>query len=64
VSCFDSLDRTELNRILELRIVDGLLLRRIGKCLHVGVFDSEAFVEPAMGTTQMLVLTASWVMQQ
>src|SRR4029434_3774109 len=33
VSFFDSLDRTELKRMLELRVADGSLLRLIGKCL-------------------------------
>ena len=35
-----------------MRVADGSLLRRIGKCLHVGVLDGEAVREPAMGTTQ------------
>src|SRR2546428_9591446 len=52
VSFFDSLDRTELKRMLELRVVDGSLLRLIGKCLHVGVLDGAALSEPEMGTTQ------------
>src|ERR1043166_5152139 len=37
VSLFDSLDRTELKKMLEVRVADGSLLRLIGKCLHVGV---------------------------
>jgi RNA-directed DNA polymerase len=57
VSCFDRLDRTELKRMLELRGVDGALLRRIGTCLHVGVLDGEAYVEPAWGTAQGSVLS-------
>jgi RNA-directed DNA polymerase len=57
VSFFDSLDRTELKRMLELRVVDGSLLRRIGKCLHVGVLDGEAYVEPEWGTAQGSVLS-------
>ena len=36
VSCFDSLDRRELQKRLERRVADGALLRLIGKCLHVG----------------------------
>src|SRR6266446_450117 len=57
VSFFDSLDRTELKRMLELRVVDGSLLRLLGKCLHVGVLDGEALSEPEMGTTQGSVLS-------
>src|SRR3989454_7762636 len=57
VSFFDSLDRTELKRMLELRVVDGSLLRLIGKCLHVGVLDGEALLEPELGTAQGSVLS-------
>jgi len=39
VSFFDSLDRNELKKMLELRVADGSLLRLIGKCLQVGVLD-------------------------
>ena len=39
VSFFDSVDRTELKEMLEIRVADGSLLRLIGKCLHVGVLD-------------------------
>src|ERR1700686_2506351 len=35
VSFFDSLDRTALKKMLEVRVADGALLRLIGKCLHV-----------------------------
>jgi hypothetical protein len=42
VSFFDSLDRTELKKMLEVRVADGSRMRRIGKCLHVGVLDGEA----------------------
>ena len=34
VSFFDSLDRAELKKMLEIRVADGLLLRLIGKCLR------------------------------
>jgi RNA-directed DNA polymerase len=57
VSFFDSLDRTELKKMLEVRVADGSLLRLIGKCLHVGVLDGEAFAEPERGTTQGSVLS-------
>lgn len=57
VSFFDSLDRTELKKMLEVRVADGSLLRLIGKCLHVGVLDGEAVVEPELGTVQGSVLS-------
>jgi RNA-directed DNA polymerase len=57
VSFFDSLDRTELRRMLEIRVADGSLLRLIGTCLHVGVLDGEAVVEPELGTVQGSVLS-------
>src|SRR5215510_10510673 len=57
VSFFDSLDRTELGKMLEMRVADGSLLRLIGKCLHVGVLDGEEFSEPERGTTQGSVLS-------
>src|SRR5882724_3468979 len=43
--------------MLEVRVADGSLLRLIGKCLHVGVLDGEAFAEPERGTTQGSVLS-------
>ena len=49
VSFFDSLDRTELKKMLEVRVADGSLLRLIGKCLHVGVLDGEAYVGAGVG---------------
>jgi len=57
VSFFDSLDRTELKKMLEVRVADGSLLRLIGKCLHVGVLDGEAVLEPEWGTVQGSVLS-------
>src|SRR5499427_7994975 len=57
MSFFDSLDRTELKRMLEVRVADGSLVRLIGKCLHVGVLDGEAVVEPELGTVQGSVLS-------
>jgi retron-type reverse transcriptase len=44
VSFFDSLDRTELKRMLEVRVADGSLLRLMGKCLQVGVLKGEDFL--------------------
>jgi RNA-directed DNA polymerase len=57
VSFFDSLDRSELKKMLEIRVADGALLRLIGKCLHVGVLDGEEYSEPELGTTQGSVLS-------
>ena len=57
VSFFDSLDRTELKKMLEVRVADGSFLRLIGKCLHVGVLDGEAVLEPELGTVQGSVLS-------
>jgi group II intron reverse transcriptase/maturase len=52
VSFFDSLDRNELKKMLEIRVADGSLLRLIGKCLHAGVLDGAAYAEPEVGTAQ------------
>jgi hypothetical protein len=57
VSLFDSLERTELQKMLGVRVADGSLMRRIGKCLHVGVLDGEALSEPEVGTVQGSVLS-------
>jgi group II intron reverse transcriptase/maturase len=57
VSFFDRLDRTELKKMLEIRVADGSLLRLIGKCLHVGVLDGAEFSEPEAGTAQGSVLS-------
>jgi RNA-directed DNA polymerase len=52
VSYFDSLDRTELMKLIQIRVADGSLLRLIGKCLHVGVLDGAEYTEPETGTIQ------------
>ena len=52
VSFFDSLDRTRLKEMLQVRVADGSLLRLIGKLLHVGVLDGEAYITPDRGTAQ------------
>jgi RNA-directed DNA polymerase len=54
---FDSLDRTKLLEMLQIRVADGSLLRLIGKCLHVGVLDGTAYVAPDTGTAQGSVLS-------
>jgi group II intron reverse transcriptase/maturase len=57
VSFFDSLDRTELMKLLQIRVADGSLLRLIGKCLHVGVLDGAEYSKPDTGTAQGSVLS-------
>jgi RNA-directed DNA polymerase len=57
VSFFDSLDRTKLKELLQVRVADGSLLRLIGKCLHVGVLDGAAYAELETGTAQGSVLS-------
>ena len=57
VSFFDSVDRTKLKELLQLRVADGSLLRLIGKCLHVGVLDGVDYAEPDTGTAQGSVLS-------
>ena len=52
VSFFDSLDRTKLKEMLQVRVADGSLLRLIGKLLRVGVLDGEAYTTPDRGTAQ------------
>jgi retron-type reverse transcriptase len=56
-SFFDSLDRTELKKMLAVRVADGSLLRLIGQGLHVGGLDGEALLEPELGTAQGAVST-------
>jgi group II intron reverse transcriptase/maturase len=57
VSFFDSIDRNELKKMLEIRVADGSLLRLIGKCLHVGVLDGAELSTPETGTAQGSVLS-------
>jgi group II intron reverse transcriptase/maturase len=57
VSFFDSIDRNELKKMLELRVADGSFLRLIGKCLHVGVLDGAELSAPETGTAQGSVLS-------
>ena len=57
VSFFDSLDRTKLAEMLEIRVADGSLLRLIGKCLQVGVLDGAELSAPETGTAQGSVLS-------
>jgi RNA-directed DNA polymerase len=57
VSFFDSIDRKVLMEMLRGRIADESFMRLIGKCLHVGVLDGEAYSEPDTGTAQGSVLS-------
>jgi group II intron reverse transcriptase/maturase len=57
VSFFDSLDRSKLAKMLEVRVADGSVLRLIGKCLHVGVLEGAELSEPETGTAQGSVLS-------
>jgi hypothetical protein len=51
-SFFDSLDRTKLKELLQIRVADGSLLRIIGKLLRVGVLDGAEYSSPDLGTAQ------------
>lgn len=57
VSFFDSLDRSKLKEMLQSRVVDGSLLRLIGKCPHVGTLDGARYSTPETGATQGSVLS-------
>ena len=57
VSFFDSVDRSQLDEMLRERVVDGSLLRLIGKCMHVGILEGEQYSEPEEGTAQGSVLS-------
>jgi group II intron reverse transcriptase/maturase len=56
-SFFDSLDRSKLMEMLRERIVDGALMRLVGKCLRVGVLDGEEFTRPDEGTAQGSIIS-------
>jgi group II intron reverse transcriptase/maturase len=56
-SFFDSVDRKQLLEMLQVRVVDGSMLRLVGKCLHVGVLDGEEYSEPDLGTAQGSILS-------
>ena len=51
-SFFDSLDRTKLEEMLQIRVADGSLRRLIGKCVRVGVLEGEERTVPERGTAQ------------
>jgi group II intron reverse transcriptase/maturase len=54
---FDSVVRAKLREMLQIRVVDGSLLRLVGKCLRVGVLDGEQFSIPEEGTAQGSIIS-------
>jgi retron-type reverse transcriptase len=56
-SFFGSIDRATLRMILEDRVVDGSLLRLVGKCVRVGILDGSEYSESDVGVTQGSVLS-------
>ena len=56
-SFFDSVNRGQLEEMLQIRVADSSLMRLIGKCLHVGVLDGEGFSRPEEGTPQGSVIS-------
>jgi RNA-directed DNA polymerase len=52
VAFFDRVDRTALKKRRGVRVADGSLVRRMGKCLHGGGRDGEARSEPELGPPQ------------
>jgi RNA-directed DNA polymerase len=49
---FDTLDHAALREILRRRVVDGVLLRLIGKWLHAGVAEGGGITYPDSGSPQ------------
>lgn len=49
---FDSVVRSKLSELLQIRIADRRLLRLVGKCLRVGVMEGQEFTRPDEGTVQ------------
>jgi RNA-directed DNA polymerase len=56
-SFFDSMDRTKLKEMLQVRVADGSLMRLVGKLLRVGVLDGAEYSAPDVGTAQGSVLS-------
>jgi len=52
VSFFDSISRKRLAELLQKRVLDGSVMRLVGKCLKVGVLDGEVYTQPEEGTAQ------------
>ena len=51
-SYFDSVDRSQLSRVLDQRVRDGVIRRVIGKWLHAGVMEEGRLWYPERGTPQ------------
>lgn len=49
---FDSVDRNQLNRVLDQRVRDGVIRRVVGKWLHAGVMEEGRLWYPEAGTPQ------------
>jgi RNA-directed DNA polymerase len=49
---FDSIPHGRLREILRQRVVDGVLLRLIGKWVHAGVLERGELIKPQAGTPQ------------
>ncbi|MEO2161772.1 MAG: group II intron reverse transcriptase/maturase [bacterium] len=49
---FDTMDHGELQALLRKRVVDGVVMRLIGKWLHAGVLEEGRFHRPSAGTPQ------------
>ncbi|MAG33076.1 MAG: hypothetical protein CL908_19530 [Deltaproteobacteria bacterium] len=56
-SFFDSLDRSQLKKGLEVRAADGSLLRLIGERLHAGVLEGVELFTTETGTAQGSLLS-------
>jgi group II intron reverse transcriptase/maturase len=51
-SFFDTLDHGKLRVLLRQRVVDGVVVRLIGKWLHAGVFEEGRVFRPSAGSPQ------------
>jgi group II intron reverse transcriptase/maturase len=49
---FDTLDKQQLREMLRTRVVDGVVIRLIGKWLNAGVMTEGCIVHPTAGTPQ------------
>ena len=49
---FDTLDHGKLRDLLRQRVVDGVVVRLIGKWLHAGVFEEGRLYRPSAGSPQ------------
>ena len=61
---FDTLDHTELRRLLDLRVKDGVIRRLIDKWLNAGVLEEGRVHYPNEGTPQGGVITLPTMLQK